>query len=549
MKTFIKISNLLSKVERRRAFYLLIMILFMALLDALGVASIMPFIAVLTNPDLIETNIVINKVYKYLNVFGVNTNQEFLFILGLFVFFILVFSLTFKAFLTYMQLRFTSMCEYSLSKRMTESYLNQPYSWFLNRHSADLGKTILSEVGLIISKGLKPLMNLITYGTIAFAILILLIIADPLLAFIIGFTLGVAYLSLYKFTRSFLARIGKERLKANQKRFTIVSEAFGAAKELKVGSLEKAFLDRFSNPAKILARHSAIAGAISQLPRYALEMIAFGGMLLLILYLMVQKAIFVNILPLIALYAFAGYRLLPAFQQIYGSITQLKFVSPSLDAIHNDIKNLEPKISQKDKKIIPLNNAIELKNLHYQYPNTSRTTVKDININIPISSSVGIVGTTGSGKTTIIDIILGLLQPQKGSLEVDNIIIDKNNCDAWQRSIGYVPQEIFITDDTLEANIAFGVDKNEINQDNIIQAAKIAHIHDFVMKDLPQKYQTTVGERGVRLSGGERQRIGIARALYRDPKILILDEATSALDNLTEKLVMENIRNLGDKKP
>ena len=149
-----------------------------------------------------------------------------------------------------------------------------------------------------------------------------------------------------------------------------------------------------------------------------------------------------------------------------------------------------------------MNNAIELKNLHYQYPNTSRTTVKDININIPISSSVGIVGTTGSGKTTIIDIILGLLQPQKGSLEVDNIIIDKNNCDAWQRSIGYVPQEIFITDDTLEANIAFGVDKNEINQDNIIQAAKIANIHDFVMKDLPQKYQTTVGERGVRLSGG-----------------------------------------------
>ena len=253
MKTLIKISNLLSGVERKRAFFLLIMILFMALLDALGVASIMPFIAVLTNPGLIETNIVINKVYKYLNVFGVNTNQEFLFILGLFVFFILVFSLIFKAFLTYMQLSFTSMCEYNLSKRITENYLNQPYSWFLSRHSADLGKTILSEVGLIISKGLKPLMNLITYGTIAFAILVLLVIADPLLALIIGFTLGVAYLSIYKFTRSFLTRIGNERLKANQKRFTIVSEAFGAAKELKVGSLEKAFLDRFSDPAKTLA--------------------------------------------------------------------------------------------------------------------------------------------------------------------------------------------------------------------------------------------------------------------------------------------------------
>ena len=548
MKTLIKILNLLSSVERRRAFYLLIMILFMASLDTIGIASIMPFIAVLTNPDLIETNILLNKVYKYSNLFGVDTNQDFLFILGLFVFFILAFSLTFKALLTYMQLTFSSMCEYNLSKRITESYLNQPYSWFLNRHSADLGKTILSEVGLIISKGLKPLMNLITYGIIAFAILVLLVIADPLLALISGFTFSVAYLSLYKFTRSFLIRIGKERLIANQKRFKILSEAFGAAKELKLGSLEKTFLDRFSNPSKLLARYSAIAGAISQLPRYALELIAFGGMLLLILYLMAQKAIFINVLPLIALYAFAGYRLLPAFQQIYASLAQLKFVGPSLDAIHNDIKNLQPKISEIDRKTIQLKNSIVLKDLHYQYPNSSRTTVKNININIPISSTIGVVGTTGSGKTTIIDIILGLLQAQKGTLEVDDIVIDKNNCKAWQRSIGYVPQEIFLTDDTLEANIAFGVDKKDIIQENVIKASKAAHIHDFVINSLPQQYQTTVGERGVRLSGGERQRIGIARSLYRDPKILILDEATSSLDNLTERLVMEKICNIGDKK-
>jgi len=215
MNTLIKILNLLTKEERSRAVFILIMILFMALLDTLGVASIMPFIAVLTNPDLIVSNNLINKVYEYSTVFGVNTNQEFLFVLGLFVFFILVFSLIFKAFLTYIQLSFNSMCEYGLSKRMTESYLNQPYSWFLNRHSADLGKTILSEVGLMISKGLKPLMSLITYGTIAFAILILLVIADPLLALIIGVTLGISYLSIYKFTRSFLTRIGNERLKAN----------------------------------------------------------------------------------------------------------------------------------------------------------------------------------------------------------------------------------------------------------------------------------------------------------------------------------------------
>jgi ABC-type multidrug transport system fused ATPase/permease subunit len=547
MKTFKKIFDLLSSRERKQVFYLLIMILFMALLDTLGVASIMPFIAVLTNPDIIQTNILINKIFKFSNIFGVETNNQFLFVLGVAVFFLLVFSLIFKAILSYSQLRFSSMCQYGLSKRMLESYLNQPYSWFLNRHSADLGKTILSEVSLIISKGLKPLMNLITFGTVALALLVLLILNDPKFALIAGFTLCVTYLFIYKFTRSYLMRIGQERLKANQARFTVVSEAFNAAKELKVGSLEKAFLDRFSKPARTLAQHSAIAGAISQLPRYALEIIAFGGMMLLILYLMVQNVIFTSALPLIALYAFAGYRLIPSLQQIYAAITQLRFVSPSLNSIHNDFTNLSPKVAQNNKNILPLNKAITLKNLYYQYPNVSRTTVKNINLIIPAFSTVGIVGSTGSGKTTIVDIILGLLQAQRGVLSVDNNDININNCVAWQRSIGYVPQDIFIADDTLAANIAFGIDKKDINQEHILIAAKIANIDDFVTK-LPEQYQTTVGERGVRLSGGERQRIGIARALYRNPQVLILDEATSALDNLTEQLVMKEIQKIGNNK-
>jgi len=547
MNNFKKILNLLSHNERRQVMYLLIMILFMALLDVLGVASIMPFIAVLTNPDIIQTNILINNIFKFSNIFGVETNNQFLFALGVAVFFLLVFSLTFKALLSYFQLRFTSMCQYGLSKRMLEHYLNQPYSWFLNRHSADLGKTILSEVGLIISKGLKPLMNLITSGTVALALLMLLILNDHKLALIAGFTLCATYLVIYKFTRSYLVRIGQERLKANQARFTVVSEAFNAAKELKVGSLEKAFLDKFSKPAKTLAQHSVIAGAISQLPRYALEIIAFGGMMLLILYLMLQNVIFTSALPLIALYVFAGYRLIPSLQQMYAAITQLRFVSPSLNSIHNDFMNLSVKVIQNNKNILPLNKAITLKNLYYQYPNVSRTTVKNINLIIPACSTVGIVGSTGSGKTTIVDIILGLLQPQRGVLSVDDNDIDINNCVAWQRSIGYVPQDIFIADDTIAANIAFGIDKKDINHEHVQIASKIANIDDFVKK-LPEQYQTTVGERGVRLSGGERQRIGIARALYRNPQVLILDEATSALDNLTEQLVMKEIQKIGNNK-
>ncbi len=548
MKNLKKILELLSSHERKQVIYLLIMILFMALLDTIGVASIMPFIAVLTNPDLIETNSLINNLFKYSNKLGVNTNDQFLFLLGVAVFALLVFSLSFKAVLTFLQLRFGSMCQYGLSKRVMERYLNQPYSWFLNRHSADIGKTILSEVGLIISKGLIPLMNLVTYGAVSFALLVLLILNDPKFALTAGSLLGLAYLLIYRFTRSFLSRIGLERVKANRARFTIVSEAFNAAKEIKVGSLEKAFLDRFSIPAKTLAKHSAVAGSISQLPRFALETIAFGGMLLLILFLMAKDIIFTNALPLIALYAFAGYRLIPALQNMYASFAQLRFVTPSLKSIHDDYKNLDFKVIKENKNNLVLSNSITLKDLYYQYPNTSRTTISDMNLVIPAFSTVGIVGSTGSGKTTIVDIILGLLKAQKGTLNVDDKVIDHNNNVDWQKSIGYVPQEIFIADDTLAANIAFGIDKEDINQEQVQKASKIANIHDFVVRELPDKYQTTVGERGVRLSGGERQRLGIARALYRNPQVLILDEATSALDNLTEEMVMKEIHKISNSK-
>ena len=548
MKTFKKIYDLLSYQERRQVLYLLIMILFMALLDAIGVASILPFIAVLTNPDLIENNIFINNLFTYSNLVGVRTNEQFLFSLGILVFFLLVFSLVFKALLTYLQLRFSAMCQYGLSKRMMERYLNQPYSWFLNRHSADIGKTILSEVGLIISKGLIPIMNIITYGTVSFALLVLLIFNDPKFALIACSSLSLTYFFIYRLTRSFLMRIGRERVKANQARFTIVTEAFNAAKELKVGSLEQAFLERFSIPAKTLAQHSAVAGSIGQLPRFALEIIAFGGMLLLILFMMAQQNTFINVLPSIALYAFAGYRLIPALQQIYASLTQLRFVSPSLNATHNDFKTLDPKVVQKNNYALPLTKSISLKDLNYQYPNSLKTTIRNINLHIPAGSKIGIVGKTGSGKTTIVDIILGLLQAQKGTLNVDDKVINKNNLAAWQQSIGYVPQDIFIADDTLAANIAFGIDKKDINQEFVQLAAKIANIDDFVTNKLPEKYQTTVGERGVRLSGGERQRIGIARALYRNPQVLILDEATSALDNFTEQSVMKEIHKIGRNK-
>ena len=388
------------------------------------------------------------------------------------------------------------------------------------------------------------MLNLIRQSVVTFAILMILILVNPKLTFVVGLTLGIVYGLIYIFIRNFSHKIGQKRLEANKWIFTAISEAFGASKEIKVSGLEQEYIKRFSKPAKTLAQIQAMAGVISQSPRFALEAIAFGGMLLVVLYLMAQSTNFVDAVPIIALYAFAGYRLIPALQQIYTSLITLRIVGPALDALHKDLKNMQLPLPQVDQRVLTLNKNISLKNIYYHYPNTSRTALKDIHFNIPTNKTVGIVGATGSGKTTTVDIILGLLEPQQGTLEVDGKVINKQKLKAWQRSIGYVPQHIFLSDDSVAANIAFGIEHEQIDYKAVESAAKIAILHEFVTSELPQKYQTTIGERGVRLSGGQRQRIGIARALYRNPQVLILDEATSALDNNTEKQLMNEIKKL-----
>jgi len=541
-----KIFAHLTPHERSRAGLLMGMILVMAFLDMLGVASILPFISVLTDPQLVQTNAVLNTAFTTSRHIGINTTEQFLLALGGLVFVMLVTSLAFKALTTYAQTRFALMREYSIGKRLVEGYLHQPYSWFLDRHSADLGKTILSEVSTVIGGGMIPLMTLVAQSTVALALLILLIIVDPLLALSVGMVLGLAYGSIFAFVSSRLKRLGQARIDANQERFTAVSEAFGAAKEVKVGGLEQAYVQRFAEPAEIYAKSHATSLVIAQLPRYALEAIAFGGMLLVILYFMTKSGSFAAALPIIALYTFAGYRLMPALQQIYSAFTRLRFVGPALDALHRDLTSLQI-INAKPGPQGPLSltQAIRLEQVSYRYPDAPHWALKSVDLSIPVHSTVGFVGVTGSGKTTLMDVILGLLQPQEGRLVVDGQLISETNYRQWQSVIGYVPQHIYLADDSVAANIAFGVNAEHIDQQAVERAAKIANLHEFVSNDLPRRYATVVGERGVRLSGGQRQRIGIARALYHNPQVLILDEATSALDSLTERAVMEAVNELG----
>jgi ABC-type multidrug transport system fused ATPase/permease subunit len=311
-------------------------------------------------------------------------------------------------------------------------------------------------------------------------------------------------------------------------------------------------LNRFDGPSLRYAKHTATQHIIGKMPRFLMEILAFGGMLLVILYLMKNHDGFSEIIPILALYTLAAYRLMPALQQVYSQVTTLRFSISALNILHDDLELLnQPGIEElplQEAKPLGINQHISLSDVNFQYPGQEGSAINGINLNIPVKTTVGFVGSTGSGKTTIVDIILGLLQPNSGRVIVDNILINSENIRAWQKTIGYVPQQIYLSDDTIAANIAFGNDPNSIDYEAVESAARIANIHEFIVEKLPNGYHTKVGEQGVRLSGGQRQRIGIARALYYNPKVLIFDEATSALDSVTERSVMEAVHRLGQKK-
>ena len=364
---------------------------------------------------------------------------------------------------------------------------------------------------------------------------------------IIIFALGGSYLIVFYFVNNFLEEIGRQKLSANKERFKIINESFGGIKEIKLNNLESHFLNKFAKYAKIFAFNQSISAVIALLPRFILEALTFGGMLSIVLYLFSINSDINTSLPTIALFALAGYKLIPALQQIYASLSSLKFCKTSVNNLMNELKidNSIIKSSKSNFADFHFQNKISLRKVNFQYSGSKQITLKNISLEIKKNSISAFVGSTGGGKTTIVDLIIGLLRPDDGELIVDNTIIDENNISSWQELIGYVPQNIFLADASISSNIAFG--QKQYDFEKIIKVSKIACIDKFIENNLPLKYETMVGDKGVKLSGGQKQRIGLARALYKSPKVLILDEATSALDNITEKKVMESILELSSE--
>ncbi len=545
IKSLFKIFNRKDKIKLIWMFFF---IMLLGLVEIFSISMIMPFIALISNPEIIHTNIYLQETYQFLGLTSVN---RFIFFLGAVVLLLLLMSNSYAAFITWLSLRFSFFQGHQIADRLLKGYMSQPYVFYLTRHSSQIVKNISSEVMRLIGYILTPFFILAKALFVITAILILLLVIDPMLALTISIILGVLYAILSLAIRKRLTRTGSIVMDLRDKQNKCLSEAFQGIKDIKLLGKEKTVIEEFEQASVQAAKYDAENNAFAVLPRYVLEVIAFGGILVIILYLLKIKQDITHILPLISLYAFAGYRLMPLLQNIIHSLAHIRFNMPVVHLLERELDFLE-----KNRAIMPLDasyilnfqDKISLSNVSYAYPASKKNIIHDLSLVIHKNTTVGFIGKTGAGKTTTIDLLLGLLEPTQGGIYIDDVLLTAQNMRSWQNCIGYVSQHIYLQDATIAQNIALGVVDEEIDLTKIKVCAELAHVDEFITQDLPQGYQTTVGEKGIRLSGGQRQRIAIARALYHDPQVLIFDEATSALDTVTEEAVMEALDSLNHKK-
>lgn len=551
LSTIHKLRAILTKREKLQVSLLLIAIVAMAFFQALGVASVLPFIGLVMDSNLVFENQYLHWAYE---IFNFSSVKRFIVFAGVVMFGLIIFSNAISAFSTWMKIRFVWMNNHRLSRRLLEKYLSMPYAYFLDQNSSDLSKNVLSEVNELTSSYLMPLLTIFTRVLVTIFILIMLFLVDFVVSLSAIALIGGAYTVIFWRVNRNLKRRGELRFIANKMRFKSVQEAFGGIKEVKVMNREPYFLESYSKHSYKHAQLRSWNAVIGQMPRFALEGIAFGGIIIFVLVLLLSQDDASQVIPVASVFAFAGYRLMPAIQEIFTGFTQMRFNEAVLDRIYADITSGEGpyknEIVLKNRIVEPLRlkNEIILENITYYYPATKIPVVENINLTIQYNSTIAFVGPTGAGKTTLVDIILGLLQPQEGRILVDGVPVTTENILNWQRIIGYVPQQIYLSDDAVARNIAFGVPDVSIDQKELERAAKVADIYNFIKEELPNGFDTIVGERGIRLSGGQRQRIGIARAIYHDPELLVFDEATSALDGVTEEAVLTAMENAARQK-
>lgn len=543
MTTFQKLWYLLTHNYRRAAIALLVLMLIGMMLEAFSIGLVIPALALMTQSDIAAKYPVLSPL---LNSLG-NPSRERLIIVGMLVLVaIYAVKALFLAFLAWRQAHFVYGFQANLSQRLFAGYLRQPYTFHLQRNSAHLIRNTTIQVSSLIAVIQQGLL-LIAEVLVLLGISAMLLMVEPLGAILVISTFCLAGWGFNHLTRNRILRWGEALQLHGGLCIQYLQEGLGGAKDIKLLGRENGFLAQYDLHNTGAAQAGQRQTALGALPRLWMELLAITGLAVLVIVMIWKGKPLDALLPTLGLFAAAAFRLMPSANRVLGAVQSLRFSLPIIDNLSSEFRMLNATIiPSSGQQLLPFKNALVLNQINFRYPSTDAQALCGINLTIQRGASVGFIGGSGAGKSTLVDIILGLLTPVSGSVKVDGIDI-QTNLRGWQDQIGYVPQSIFLTDDTLRRNIAFGIPADEIDDTAVWRAVQAAQLEQFV-NDLPQGLDTLVGERGVRLSGGQRQRIGIARALYHDPAVLVLDEATSSLDTSTEHEVMEAVRALqGDK--
>ena len=545
-----RLLSLLGKRQKLGLALLGVGMIGMGVMELLGVASIFPFIQLVASDGPPDPASWLGRVYAWA---GSPPTAQFQFAAGLVVLAVIGLTNLVGAATTWYLYRFAWAQNHRLTTHLLRRYLTQPYAFFLGRNTAELSQKVLTEVYTVVSGILLPGLHVCARTVSVLLLLTLMAVVDPGLAGVVALVFGGSYALVYLLMRRKQYRLGTERYESNTARFGISREVLVGIKDVKALGREDEFLRRFAGPSWRYSIGTATNQIMGRLPRFALETIAFGTIIVIILVRLRGDEPFAELLPVLSLYVFAGYRIMPALNQLFNAVVTIRFNLPALEELQTDLFSIEGDLSgpavvaRKSVEPMGLSDAVVMRGVAFRFEDERGFALQDLDVRIGANEMVGFVGTTGSGKTTIVDLVLGLLRPTAGSIEVDGVALDATNVEAWRKSCGYVPQDVFLSDDSIAANIAFGLPPNEVDDDAVRRAATVAQLDEFV-KSLPDGYTTVVGERGVRLSGGQRQRIGIARALYHDPDVLIMDEATSALDGATEAALLDTIGALARRK-
>jgi len=536
---------------RKKLAFVFFLSLAQGIFQVVGVTSIFPFLAIAADPDRIRHS---QFGLRFLALLPPMSNRELLITAGIVAIVGLLLSNAVNLLAEYARTRYAHSFGHWLRVRLLRRMASQPYGYFLQRNSGDLLKKVVGDVMNYIDGVLLPLLDSIARGLTAALLLATLFLVQPVIALSATLGLGAFYLIIFRL-------LARKRQEANEGLRTSFAGSYreaqqmlGGIKPIKVHRAEEHFLSRFAGYSAIVAQMFARVPIVANSARYLVEPLAFGGLVLAVVVLAARGRDFSDILPNLGVMAVAGYRLIPTLQLLYAQVTRLTSMRYSLDEVFEEFaaaeregKSGKIEISPRKPRRIEWQDAITLDAVSFIYPGTDRPVLDRFSIAIQKNMSIGFIGTTGSGKSTLIDLLLGLHRPTSGRVLIDGQPFTPELIPSWQATIGYVPQEIFLIDDTIARNIALGVPDNEIDDARLQEVCSIAQILDFIKTELRDGFQTIVGERGVRLSGGQRQRLGLARALYHRPSLLLLDEATSALDTATESKLIEALHSLTGK--